>query len=86
MILDRPGVLLLTAWIRTDSLGFLLFVPAVREFRLAPGQGVVSFVQTMSTGFGSGARRIRHGSKRATGVRPDGVVGASDEGEFERPQ
>jgi len=74
------GVLLLTPGFVTDSLGFLLFVPAVRDsvWRLVKGRVVV---QTMSAGFGSGARPS--GMDPRGGVRPDGVVDL-DEDEFER--
>ena len=74
------GVLLLTPGFVTDSLGFLLFVPAVRDgvWRLVKNRVVV---QTMSTGFGTGARES--GRNPGGGVRPDGVVDL-DEDEFER--
>lgn len=50
------GVLLLTPGFVTDSLGFLLFVPAIRDlvWRFVKDRVVV---QTMSSGFGGTARR-----------------------------
>jgi len=67
------GVLLLTPGFVTDSLGFLLFVPAIRDlvWRAVKDRIVV---QTMSSGFGS-----------ATGNRQaeEGVVDL-DEDEFQR--
>ncbi|WP_322988187.1 FxsA family protein [Hoeflea sp.] len=68
------GVLLLTPGFVTDSLGFLLFVPAVRDgvWRLVKNRVVV---QTMSSGFSSGPQ----GGPRT----PDGVVDL-DADEYER--
>jgi UPF0716 protein FxsA len=68
------GVLLLTPGFVTDSLGFLLFVPAIRDlvWRFAKDRVVV---QTMSGGFGN-TTRPRDPSR-------DGVVDL-DEDEFQR--
>lgn len=70
------GILLLTPGFVTDSLGFLLFVPAVRDlvWRLLKDRIVV---QTMSAGFQT--RRPDAGGN----ARPDGVVDL-DEDEFKR--
>ncbi|MBC7280278.1 FxsA family protein [Hoeflea sp.] len=74
------GVLLLTPGFVTDSLGFLLFVPAVRDavWRLVKHRVVV---QTVSAGFETG--------NRASGMNPGGGAGADgvvdlEEDEFER--
>ncbi|OCW57332.1 FxsA family protein [Hoeflea olei] len=71
------GVLLLTPGFVTDTLGFLLFVPAVRDlvWRLVKDRIVV---QTMSTGFAAGPRGPA-GPKRGD----DGVVDL-DEDEYHR--
>ncbi|KJS07776.1 MAG: exclusion suppressor FxsA [Hoeflea sp. BRH_c9] len=69
------GVLLLTPGFVTDSFGFLLFVPAIRDvvWRLIKDRVVV---QTMPAGFGS--------SPREPGSAPqDGVVDLSED-EFKR--
>ena len=67
------GVLLLTPGFVTDSLGFLLFVPAIRDLVWRSVKDRI-VVQTMSSGFGSagGTRQSR-----------DGVVDL-DEDEFQR--
>jgi UPF0716 protein FxsA len=68
------GVLLLTPGFVTDSLGFLLFVPAVRDlvWRAVKDRIVV---QSMSSGFGTA------GARQST--PEDGVVDL-DEDEFQR--
>ena len=77
------GVLLLTPGFVTDSLGFLLFIPAVRDmvWRVAKERVVV---QTMSSGRGPGPREPganpRGGPRGGAG---DGVIDL-DEDEFER--
>ena len=74
------GVLLLTPGFVTDSLGFLLFVPAVRDlvWRLVKDKVVV---QTMSGGFGTASGNP--GGFTRGGDARDGVVDL-DEDEFER--
>ncbi|SOE16963.1 UPF0716 protein FxsA [Hoeflea halophila] len=67
------GVLLLTPGFVTDSLGFLLFVPAIRDLVWRSVKDRI-VVQTMSSGFGQGG-----GHRRAD----DGVVDL-DENEFQR--
>ena len=68
------GVLLLTPGFVTDSLGFLLFVPGIRDlvWRFAKDRVVV---QTMSSGFGNTTRPGEPGR--------DGIVDL-DEDEFQR--
>jgi UPF0716 protein FxsA len=68
------GVLLLTPGFVTDSLGFLLFVPGIRDlvWRFAKDRVVV---QTMSSGFGNTTRSGEPGR--------DGIVDL-DEDEFQR--
>tara|TARA_R110002020_G_scaffold47752_12_gene136145 strand:- start:6836 stop:7405 length:570 start_codon:yes stop_codon:yes gene_type:complete len=74
------GVLLLTPGFVTDTLGFLLFVPAIRDavWRMVKDKIVV---QTMSAGFAAGPRGP-DGPARGGG-RVDGVVDL-DADEFER--
>lgn len=69
------GVLLLTPGFVTDTLGFLLFIPAVRDtvWRLVKSRIVV---RTMSAASGSGQRR--------RGAGPEEGVVDLREGEFER--
>ena len=74
------GVLLLTPGFITDFLGFLLFVPAVRDLVWRQIKDRV-VVQTMSGGFSASPRGPgRPGSGPGAG---DGVVDL-DEGEYER--
>lgn len=74
------GVLLLTPGFVTDSLGFLLFVPAIRDlvWRLVKDRVVV---QTMSGGFGTGEQGPVRDPGR--GGMVGGVVDLDDD-EFER--
>ena len=74
------GVLLLTPGFVTDSLGFLLFVPAVRDFLWRSVKDRV-VVRTMPAGFGPAPRDP--GRHPGGGVGPDGVVDL-DEDEFRR--
>jgi len=67
------GVLLLTPGFVTDSIGFLLFVPAIRDLVWRSIKDRI-VVQTMSSGFGPTTRN--HGAE-------DGVVDL-DEDEFKR--
>lgn len=67
------GVLLLTPGFVTDSLGFLLFVPAIRDLMWRSVKDRI-VVQTMSSGFGQA------GGSRQAG---DGVVDL-DEEDFHR--
>ena len=67
------GVLLLTPGFVTDSLGFLLFVPAIRDLVWRSVKDRI-VVQTMSSGFGPAAGQRQSG---------DGVVDL-DEDEFQR--
>ena len=74
------GVLLLTPGFITDFLGFLLFIPAVRDLVWRQIKDKV-VVQTMSGGFSASPRgpgRAGHGPRSG-----DGVVDL-DEGEYER--
>lgn len=75
------GVLLLTPGFVTDTLGFLLFVPAIRDavWRLIKDRVVV---QTMPAGFGSGPRDPRAGTQPGAASR-DGVVDLNED-EFKR--
>ncbi|PHR23803.1 MAG: membrane protein FxsA [Hoeflea sp.] len=67
------GVLLLTPGFVTDSLGFLLFVPAIRDLVWRSVKDRI-VVQTMPSGFGPAAGQRQSG---------DGVVDL-DEDEFQR--
>ncbi|MCY0092823.1 FxsA family protein [Hoeflea ulvae] len=74
------GVLLLTPGFVTDSLGFLLFVPAIRDgvWRLIKDRIVV---QTMG-GFSADPRNPGADPRRGSGA-PDGVVDLNED-EYER--
>jgi UPF0716 protein FxsA len=72
------GVLLLTPGFVTDSLGFLLFVPAIRDLVWSSLKDRI-VVQTMSRGFGAGGSDHAPGS----GAADDGVVDL-DKDEYER--
>ncbi|MDF1610494.1 membrane protein FxsA [Hoeflea sp. YIM 152468] len=74
------GVLLLTPGFVTDSFGFLLFVPAVRDLVWRSVKDRV-VVQAMSGGFGAGTAGFGHPSSR--GAADDGVVDL-DTDEYER--
>jgi len=74
------GVLLLTPGFVTDTLGFLLFIPAVRDLVWRSVKDRI-VVQTMSSGFGS-ATGGADPTSRNRGAR-DGVVDL-DEDEFQR--
>lgn len=77
------GVLLLTPGFVTDTLGFLLFVPAIRDlvWRTVKDRIVV---QTMSAGFAAGPSGPGGVDGRARGGgRGDGVVDLGED-EFER--
>lgn len=74
------GVLLLTPGFVTDTLGFLLFVPALRDLVWRSVKSRVA-VQTMSRGFGTSAGGA--GQAPGPGSGDDGVVDL-DKDEYER--
>ncbi|MDP2120258.1 MAG: FxsA family protein [Hoeflea sp.] len=74
------GVLLLTPGFVTDTLGFLLFVPAVRDFLWRSVKDRI-VVTTMASGFEAGTRAS--GMAADGGMGPDGVVDL-DQDEFRR--